>query len=249
MSKDKDFEHSICFKDSEKKKAERIAALLKLDKWYYSFGIGLNLGLKHAEASVKGDTEVVFCTPYVAELIKNNQKFIEALCEEGVVEWLTPFVLTKSKQGGIAQSTPHHHQPTMKRLLTSLFANCWRGAAVKTERPLTKEEERLRKIDLTISQLQSTLSQMQQTESKLQATNIQLQAALLRMKQYDSIARMQRARSILRSTEFEVMQAQEVQAEIDAHRKEKQAKTPEVGDFRGHIGFPPDYDPDEDTLD
>ena len=90
---------------------------------------------------------------------------------------------------------------------------------------------------------------MQQTESKLQATNIQLQAALLRMKQYDSIARMQRARSILRSTEFEVMQAQEVQAEIDAHRKEKQAKTPEVGDFRGHIGFPPDYDPDEDTLD
>ena len=105
MSEDKDFEHSIRFTDSVKKDAERIAALLKLDEWYHSFVIGIHLGLRHAEASVKGDTEVVFCTPYVAELIKNNQKFIEALCEEGVVEWLTPFVLTKSKQGGVAQST------------------------------------------------------------------------------------------------------------------------------------------------
>ena len=105
MSEDKDFEHSIRFTDSVKKSAERIAALLKLDEWYHSFGIGLNLGLKHAEASVKGDTKVVFCTPELAALLENNQKFIEALCEEGVVEWLTPFVLTKSKQGGIAQST------------------------------------------------------------------------------------------------------------------------------------------------
>ena len=87
-----------------------MAALLKLDEWYHSFGIGLNLGLKHAEASAKGDTEVVFCTPYVAELIKNNQKFIEALCEEGVVEWLTPFVLAKSRQGA-TQSTTDTNQP------------------------------------------------------------------------------------------------------------------------------------------
>ena len=109
MTKDKSFKNSIIFTDSVKKNAERMAALLKLDEWYHSFGIGLNLGLKHAEASVKGDTEVVFCTPYVAELIKNNPEFIEALCEEGVVEWLTPFVLAKSRQGG--QPTPETTQP------------------------------------------------------------------------------------------------------------------------------------------
>ena len=111
MSEDKDYKHSILFTDSVKKDAERMAALLKLNEWHHCFDIGLNLGLAHAEASVKGDTEVVFCTPYVAELIENNQKFIEALCEEGVVEWLTPFVLTKSKQGGITQSTTPPNEP------------------------------------------------------------------------------------------------------------------------------------------
>jgi hypothetical protein len=98
MSKDKDQKHSICFPDSEKKKAERIAALLDLDEWYHSFGIGINLALAHAEASFKGFTRVVSCTPRLADLIESNPEFIEALCEEGVVEWLTPFVLAKPKQ-------------------------------------------------------------------------------------------------------------------------------------------------------
>ena len=106
MSKDDGFSHGIQFADSEKKKAEQVAALLELNEWFYSFGIGLDLALRHAKASAKGNTEVVFCTPYVAELLKSNPKFIEALCEEGVVEWLTPFVLTKSKQ-----STPDTNQP------------------------------------------------------------------------------------------------------------------------------------------
>jgi hypothetical protein len=38
------------------------------------------------------------CTPKLAEIIENNREFIAALCEEGVVEWLTPFVLAKPKQ-------------------------------------------------------------------------------------------------------------------------------------------------------
>jgi len=49
---------------------------------------------------------VHFCTPKLAEVLNSNPKFIEALCEEGVVEWLTPFVLTKSKQ-----STTDTNQP------------------------------------------------------------------------------------------------------------------------------------------
>ena len=111
MTEDKSFKHSVGFPDSEKKKAERIAALLQLDEWWYSFGIGINLALAHAEASVKGYTRVVSCTPCLAKVIENNPEFIEALCEEGVVERLTPFVLAKSRQGSIAQSTTDTNQP------------------------------------------------------------------------------------------------------------------------------------------
>jgi hypothetical protein len=44
------------------------------------------------------DTKVIHCTSKMAALIKDSPEFIAALCEEGVVEWLTPFVLAKSKQ-------------------------------------------------------------------------------------------------------------------------------------------------------
>jgi hypothetical protein len=51
-------------------------------------------------AETYGDinTEVIHCTSKMAALIKDNPEFFAALCEEGVVEWLTPFVLAKSKQ-------------------------------------------------------------------------------------------------------------------------------------------------------
>ena len=94
----KDFPHSITFDDSVRKKADRIAALLELDEWWHSFAVGINLCLDQAEAYVKGETKTLFVTPKVRDLLINNEKFIDALCEEGVVEWLTPFVLTKSSQ-------------------------------------------------------------------------------------------------------------------------------------------------------
>ena len=110
MTEDKSFKLGVSFPYREKKKAERIAALLQLDEWCYSFGIGINLALAHAEASVKGYTRVVSCTPCLAKLIEDNPEFIEALCEEGLVEWLTPFVLAKSRQGA-TQSTTDTNQP------------------------------------------------------------------------------------------------------------------------------------------
>ena len=109
MTEDKKRKHGISFSDIIKKKAERIAALLQLDEWNYSFDIGITLALAHAEAYVKGYTRVVSCTPCLAKLIEDNPEFIEALCEEGLVEWLTPFVLAKSRQGG--QPTPDTTQP------------------------------------------------------------------------------------------------------------------------------------------
>ena len=96
MSKDNDFPHHISCSDKFKKKVDRIAALLELDSWHVALAVAVDLALAHAEASVKGYTRVVSCTPNLAELIESNPKFIETLCEEGVVEWLTPLVLTKT---------------------------------------------------------------------------------------------------------------------------------------------------------
>lgn len=94
----KDLPHGINFTDDVKKKAERIAALLELDEWFHAFGVGIDLAVDYAEAYVKDNTEYVFCAPKIADMIKNNPKFIAALAEEGVVEWLTPFVLTKTAE-------------------------------------------------------------------------------------------------------------------------------------------------------
>jgi len=98
MSEDR--EHSYGFKltDHGLKRLRRVAALLELEE-IDIFRLAFVLVCDHAEACIEGKTEVVYCSPSTAATVKNNPKFIEALCEEGVVEWLTPFVLTKSKQG------------------------------------------------------------------------------------------------------------------------------------------------------
>jgi hypothetical protein len=107
MNKDHDHPYTCSINERGKKAADMVAALLGLDGNGQALCIGLDLALQHAKASVTGGrTEVVFCKPELAALLENNQKFIEALCEEGVVEWLTPFVLTKSKQ-----STTDTNQP------------------------------------------------------------------------------------------------------------------------------------------
>lgn len=94
----KDLPHSIMFSDRVKKDAERAAALLKLGDWDQAFALGIVLALNYAESCVKGNTQIIYCTTEIEALLSNNQKFIAALAEEGVVEWLTPFVLTKSAQ-------------------------------------------------------------------------------------------------------------------------------------------------------
>ena len=98
--------HHIACSNDFKKRAERIAALLDLNSWHDAIGTSVDIALLVAEAYVKGDTEIITCTPEEAELLRNNPEFFKALCEEGVVEWLTPFVLTKSKR-----PTPDANQP------------------------------------------------------------------------------------------------------------------------------------------
>jgi hypothetical protein len=79
-----------------KKQLDKAAALLDLNDWIDADNMGSDLVIKYAESHVKGKTSVLFCTPDVASCVKNNPAFFEALCQEGVIEWLTPFVLGKS---------------------------------------------------------------------------------------------------------------------------------------------------------
>jgi hypothetical protein len=96
MSKDEECPFHWPVPENNKRAADQAAALLGLSDGGHALTKGLQIVLGHARAHAIGKTEIVFCTPEFKALIDNNLKFIEALCEEGVVEWLTPFVLTKS---------------------------------------------------------------------------------------------------------------------------------------------------------
>ena len=110
MSKDKEHVYEMRLSDEGLKTLNRAAALLKLDGIEDVVRVAIEKVCNYAEAYNKGNEKIIYCSPELATLIKNNPEFIEALCEEGVVEWLTPFVLAKSRQGA-TQSTADTNQP------------------------------------------------------------------------------------------------------------------------------------------
>ena len=91
-----EFPHKVGISDVHKKKLDRAAALVGLDDFTEVMSIGSGLAIKFAEEYVKGKTEVICVTPEFEKLFENNPEFFDALCQEGVVEWLTPLVLTGS---------------------------------------------------------------------------------------------------------------------------------------------------------
>jgi hypothetical protein len=93
---EKEYLHNVSVTDKGKKEMDRAAALLNLENWCQALSLGLNLVRDHAEAHVKGRTEVFFCTSELKACVESNPAFFEALCQEGVVEWLMPFVLGKN---------------------------------------------------------------------------------------------------------------------------------------------------------
>jgi hypothetical protein len=95
MGKDKS-PHMLGFSDNNKKLMEQAAALLNSQDWSEAVRLGMVLVIVYSEAYVKGKTGLVFCTPELEASIKNNPAFFAALCQEGVIKWLTPFVLGKS---------------------------------------------------------------------------------------------------------------------------------------------------------
>ena len=70
----------------------RVAALLNLDDWCQALDCAEGLTLKAAEEYVKGNQNVLYVSPEFAKLYNDHPEFFKALCEEGVVEWLEPFV-------------------------------------------------------------------------------------------------------------------------------------------------------------
>jgi CRISPR/Cas system-associated protein Cas7 (RAMP superfamily) len=87
-----DYPHRLSFSDESKKNWTRVTALFGLDDWCAALGVAEKLMLKAAEKYVKGNDHILFVPEKFAKLYKDNQEFFEALCEEGVVEWLEPFV-------------------------------------------------------------------------------------------------------------------------------------------------------------
>jgi hypothetical protein len=93
---EKEYLHNVSVTDEGKKEMDRAAALLNLENWCQALNLGLNLVKDHAEAHVKGRTEVFFCTSELKACVESNPAFFEALCQEGVIEWLAPLVPVKS---------------------------------------------------------------------------------------------------------------------------------------------------------
>lgn len=89
------YPHRLNFTDEHKKNMTRAAALLKEENWIGAIRVGMEIVVNYSEEYVKGKTEIVFCTPELETSIENNPAFFEALCQEGVIEWLTPLVLAK----------------------------------------------------------------------------------------------------------------------------------------------------------
>jgi hypothetical protein len=88
--------HTLGFPDEYKRDIERAAALLNKKDWAAAVGLGMRMVQLYSEAYVKGKINYMFCTSELEACIESNPAFFEALCQEGVVEWLTPFVLTKN---------------------------------------------------------------------------------------------------------------------------------------------------------
>ena len=88
--------HKLQFNDAARKPFDRIAALMDFDDWKIAIACSGDLTLQCAEQAVKGNTAIVCTTPEFDQLYKDNPEFFKALCEDGVVKWLTPLVLAKS---------------------------------------------------------------------------------------------------------------------------------------------------------
>ena len=93
----KEHKHSIEYTDKVKKNMERVAALLNLEDECHAWSFAEKLALMVAEEMVKGNSVVLCVKPELKDAMEDDKEFFDALCEEGVIEWLRPFVMGKVK--------------------------------------------------------------------------------------------------------------------------------------------------------
>ena len=91
-----EFPHELCFSDEHKKAMARAAALLDQESWEFAVATGMSLVTLYSQQFVKGNSCAIFCKPELDHLFQNYPEFFDALCKEGVVEWLMPLVLPES---------------------------------------------------------------------------------------------------------------------------------------------------------
>ena len=89
---------TIDFGEESKRQLDVITALMDFDSIYHSLAWAISLGEGIAKENAKGRTEMYCLKPELSNLITHNPKFFEALCEEGVLEWVKPFVMRKTEE-------------------------------------------------------------------------------------------------------------------------------------------------------
>ena len=91
---------TIDFDELAKRQLDTICALKEHESILISLDWAVNVAESISKKQARGATSIHCLTPALGDLIQNNPKFFEALCEEGVVEWLTPLVMGKASEKG-----------------------------------------------------------------------------------------------------------------------------------------------------
>jgi hypothetical protein len=98
--KDSEVVMTIDFNEVIKRQLDAICALMEHESNLQSLEWSIAMGEEIAKKHARGGTSVHCLTPALGDLITTHPEFFEALCEEGVVEWITPLVMRKTAERG-----------------------------------------------------------------------------------------------------------------------------------------------------
>lgn len=91
---------SVDLSKAAKRRLDTICVLMEHESDLHSLTWAMDMGEEIAKKHARGQTSYHCMKPALGNLIQNNLEFFEALCEEGVVEWLTPLVMRKTPERG-----------------------------------------------------------------------------------------------------------------------------------------------------
>lgn len=90
--------HSICYTDEVDRRLTKIAAIMDIesnsDVWWNAF----LMYEKFSQHYVRNKPWTMFVSEKLGKVMEENPEFFDALAEEGVVEWLSPLVLSEARK-------------------------------------------------------------------------------------------------------------------------------------------------------